>query len=255
MGLVIAQSGVKPPMSLASFISYMDETLDFNSDTSIDKCKNTLAQLYNNRTFLIEYIIRAMSQGLSGFESHNRYNPPSIILAEREKYILRANIWRPTSSFNEGDVNVYGLAHDHNFNFLTLNYWGSGYFSEMYEYDYNSVIGIPGEKCTLINNGLMNLSEGDIYLYRKNLDIHRQLPPRSATITINVMEKIDLRAHSKQYVFDLHKREIKSVYGEFFSKKHVYEMAKIIGGDEINSHLKRVRDTTNCDMTVNILGG
>lgn len=253
MRLAITKSGAEPPISLKDFISYIDETLDFDNEISIEKCKKALARLYNNREFLIEYLIDSISHGLSRFESHNRYNPPSIILAERDKYILRANIWRPVSSFNLGDVNVYGIGHDHNFNFLTLNYWGPGYFSEMYEYDYSRVTGIPNEKCKLIENGLMNLSEGDIYFYRKNRDIHRQLPPKAATITINIMEKINLLAHTKQYLFDLDKKIINSVYGEFFSKKHVYEMASLIGGNEIKIYLKGIYDTTHCDMTRKIL--
>jgi hypothetical protein len=32
----------------------------------------------------------------------------------------------------KGNMHVYGLMHDHNFDFMTLNYRGPGYVTEMY---------------------------------------------------------------------------------------------------------------------------
>lgn len=249
MALKIRKYESNATYTLPKFVSFIEDNLDFSCDDSVEKCMAYLGNLHNNRSFLSEYLVSSISKGLKDFESHNRYNPPSIILADSEKFIIRANLWRPTESYKKGDINVYGLGHDHNFNFITLNYWGPGYCSEMYEYDYQEVEGYPGEACQLTSNGVMNLNEGEIYFYRKNKDVHRQLPPKSATITINIMEKIDSINHTKQYIFDLDKSIIDSVYGDFYSKKYIYEMALLTNDESIYSLLKEIYQKTDCKLT------
>lgn len=253
MNLKVTKCRNLEPISFSDFIFFLDKNLDFSSERSISSCITALERLYCNKDFLKDYLVSSISNSLKEFESHNKYNPPSIILADRERFIVRANLWRPTKSFKDGDINVYGLAHDHNFNFLSLNYWGPGYESEMYEYNYAQVCGIPGEQCNVDYHGIMNLKQGEIYFYRKNKDIHSQLPPSSPTITINVMEKIDVKNHSRQYIFDLKNKVIKSVYGDFYAKKYVYDMAFLINSASIDNLLKQLFDETKCSLTKSYL--
>ena len=70
-----------------------------------------------------------------------------------EKYFIRANFWpsERDSVFKASGTSpfFYHVPHDHNFSFLTVGYLGPGYWSEYYEYDYDKVVGLPGEKVDL----------------------------------------------------------------------------------------------------------
>jgi hypothetical protein len=208
-----------------------------------------LGRLQLNRNFLIEYVINELEKGLTNFEIHNRYTPPCLVLASGPDFMVRANLWRATKDYERMDINTYGLAHDHNFDFLTINYLGPGYVSNMFLYDNNKVHGYIGEKVELINNGQLRLADGEMYLYRKSLDVHEQLPPIADSITINVMATLRSSASRNQYIFDTRRSEIIDVFGGFHRQEHVYAMALSLNNEECNDLMKSIALSTECGLT------
>ena len=97
----------------------------------------------------------------------------------------------------------YGVAHDHNFSFLTVGYFGPGYVSDYYEVDPEAVDGRRGEPLTLKFIERSQLSEGKMMLYRAHRDIHRQLPPESLSVSLNIMDEGDHVPWRDQYIVDL----------------------------------------------------
>ena len=245
---------VNEDISLAEFIDFLDEKLDFENPNFIEEAFHNLARLYNNRTFLKEYIVEGLNTGIQNFENDNRYTPPSLILKNADKYILRANLWRNVNDYDTDDINLYGLAHDHNFDFLTLNYLGPGYKSEMYEYNYDEVVGRIGEKVDLKYIGILSLTEGDMYFYRKNKDIHTQLPPKGPSITINIMAKVDSIHNTRQHLFDTKTKKISNIYGDFYARKHIYDIASLLKDNECNHVLGEIYSKTNCEFTLEHIG-
>src|SRR5205085_2797229 len=104
----------------------------------------------------------------------------------------------------------------------------------MYTYEYANVHGFIGERVDLIPNGLLSMKEGDMFLYRKNLDVHVQFPPRTDSITINVMANLTSSEYPNQYIFDVEKRTIVDILGGFHRQRHVYEMALWLNDPECN---------------------
>jgi hypothetical protein len=123
------------------------------------------------------------------------------------KFVLRANFWPSESDSvyaNSGPQPFfYGLPHDHNFSFLTVGYLGPGYWSDYYEYDYDTVLGCPGEDVDLRFVERSCLSPGKVMLYRKHRDVHSQLPPDSLSVSLNILAVSAASEFQEQYSFDL----------------------------------------------------
>ena len=236
-------------ISIQELTTYLDENTDFNDSNSILEAASQFGRLYLNRNLIKDHIISGLKNGLISFESKNRYTPPSIILYDSEEYLLRANLWRSVEEYESSDINLYGLAHDHNFDFLTLNFYGPGYTSKMYTYDYNSISGNINEEVKLKENGVLSLKESEMYFYRKNYDVHSQLPPKSDSITINLMAKFNSYDESKQYIFDTNNNTISKIYGGFYARKHIFEIAKSLNDPECNDILKAIQKTTKCNQS------
>lgn len=247
--LNIIQNNSNSPIELQELVSFLDENVDFNDADSIKESSVVFGRLYWNRILIKKHILESLENGLDQFELANRYTPPSIILHNSEKYIIRANLWRAVKKYGESDINLYGLAHDHNFDFLTLNFHGPGYKSRMYTYDYHKVSGRVNEKVALTDNGVLSLREGEMYLYRKSLDVHTQIPPTADSITINLMAKLSPNDDRMQYIFDLNSRVISDVYGGFYAKRHVFDMASLLGDQECDSLLKDIQKNTDCSLS------
>jgi hypothetical protein len=238
-------------ISLGDFVEHVRTHVDFANQASIKECASALGRLHLNRTFLREYIVSGLRSGMATFEANNRYTPPSLVLATGPQFLIRANLWRATDQYEVGvlDLNVYGLAHDHNFDFLTLNYFGPGYGSKMYTYDYTEVSGTIGERVNLRDNGYLTFDEGDMFLYRKNIDVHVQFPPASDSITINVMANLMSLEYPNQYIFDIEKSTIADILGGFHRQKHVFDMALALDDAECIEVMRRIARKSNCEFT------
>ena len=95
------------------------------------------------------------------------------------------------------------MPHDHNFSFLTVGYFGPGYASDYYEYDYERTAGFTGEVPGLRFVERSALSEGTLMLYRAHRDTHSQLPAESLSVSLNILRIHPAEGWMDQYGFDL----------------------------------------------------
>lgn len=165
-----------------------------------------LRRLTNNRTFLSDFLIERMRH--DGPRRETAYSPQSMVLsAQRGGVFLRANIWPAVHDecyrTSGPEAFVYGVPHDHNFSFLTSGYLGPGYLSDYYEYDYEDVLGYPGEKVPLRFVERSALSQGKILLYRAHRDVHSQIPPERLSVSLNAIFVDPSQSWFDQYGFDL----------------------------------------------------
>ncbi|MEA3588426.1 hypothetical protein J6I75_08680 [Pseudidiomarina sp. 1APP75-27a] len=168
-----------------------------------------LKKLNNNQTFLSDILIAELEEHCASQSLTNRYTPQVIMLKGAQKginFFMRANIWLPKSDpllLASGEKSFfYRVPHDHNFNFLTSGYLGSGYHSDYYEYDYERVVGYPGEKANLRFIEHKQFGQGQIMLYRACRDVHNQLPADDLSVTLNIMPSMMFSHLHPQYVFN-----------------------------------------------------
>ena len=176
---------------------------------SLDHAARWLRRLGNDKTFLGDILLDELARRHRGGGLENAYGPQVVMLIPPQgDFFIRANIW---PSADEHMVRAsgeaafaIGLPHDHNFNFLTLGYFGPGYWSDYYEYDFAAVDGWRGEPVPSLKFiERARLEEGKIQLYRANLDVHAQLPADSLSVSLNIMHTSGAQGWFDQYRFDL----------------------------------------------------
>ena len=175
-----------------------------------------LRRLGSNRDFLAERLLAELKERHKEDAAASVYGPQVVMLSPLGgEFFLRANVWpsrdeHMVRASGSGPF-VYELAHDHNFDFLTFGYFGPGYWSDYWEYDYAAVAGAVGEKAGLRFVERSRLEPGKLMHYRAHRDVHSQLPPDALSVTLNVMHTGSAQGCLDQYRFDIAKDEIAAV--------------------------------------------
>ncbi|MBT2188704.1 transposase [Sphingobium nicotianae] len=167
-----------------------------------------LRALGNNREFLPALALDALKENCRTQLATNTYSAQVILLHPPEgNFFLRANIWpsagEPCLRTSGAASFFYDFPHDHAFDFLTIGHLGPGYWSDYYEVEPESILGLPGEPVDLRFVERSQLSPDKMLLYRANRDIHDQLPPESLSVSINVMTLTEAQCARRQYHFDV----------------------------------------------------
>jgi hypothetical protein len=121
-----------PPLTLTEVTAQLDQHgVDLTDETSIHRCATLLAGLQRNRDFLADHLIAALTSDPNDPQPANRYSAQVILLHRSPRgWYLRANIWPAATDAAYASSGAaafsYGVAHDHNFNFLTIGYFGPG---------------------------------------------------------------------------------------------------------------------------------
>jgi hypothetical protein len=195
-----------------------------------------LKKLANNRTFLADLMIAELKQRCRGQVRENQYSAQVVMLhASAQRYIIRANFWPATKDsvvrHSGTDPFFYHVPHDHNFSFLTVGYLGPGYWSDYYEYDYETVVGVPDEAVDLKFVERSKLDPGKVMLYRAHRDVHNQLPADEMSVSLNILETAHAATFRDQYRFDVETRRIDGIMTRT-SLEPLLALAAHYGGDE-----------------------
>lgn len=196
-----------------------------------------LRRLGNNRTFLGDIIVAELASGRREETAGNSYGPQVIMLAPPDggEYFMRANLWPSRDEYmlraSGGPSFVYGLAHDHNFDFLTLGYFGPGYWSDYYEFEYEDIAGWRGEPAGLRPIGRRRLEEGMLMHYRAHRDVHVQHPADALSVSINIMHASGAQGWLDQYRFDCETGRVGGILSNGSSEAFM-RIAVGLGGEE-----------------------
>ena len=174
------------------------------------------SRLGANRDFLAELLLAELKQRHRDEDAATAYGPQVVMLSPLGgEFFLRANIWPSPDEHmfraSGAGTFVYGLPHDHNFDFLTLGYFGPGYTSDYWEYDHEAVAGAIGEPAGLRFVERSRLEPGKLMHYRAHRDVHAQLPPEALSVSLNVMHAGGAQGWLDQYRFDVERNTIAGV--------------------------------------------
>jgi hypothetical protein len=213
-----------------------------NDEESLQHAAGLLRRLGNDRTFLGDLLVEELSKGTRDDANKDggmaSYGPQVIMLSPAgaaPDFFLRANIWpspdEHTMRASGASTFVYGVPHDHNFDFLTLGYFGPGYWSDYYEYDYETVEGWCGEPADLRFVERTRLEEGKIMHYRAHRDIHAQHAADALSVSINVVHAGAAQGWLDQYRFDLEDKRVTAILNNGASEAFV-RIAVGLGSEE-----------------------
>lgn len=196
-----------------------------------------LAGLAADRSFLSGVVNADLRHAINGEKTH-MYTHQCLILAQNENFALRANFWVPPTkhaerSVLEKELYSYELAHDHNFDFITIGYLGSGYVTDLFHYDRSAVQGLIGETVDLDFVGTEQLTLGSVLGFKGGKDIHIQYYPREFSISLNLLLRDSAQQELPQYYFDVSERKISGyVENALTSRFSVLRFAKYVGDKE-----------------------
>lgn len=210
---VVIDKGDAGSCSLGDCAAALDAAgFDPADPASLDHAATWLRRLGNNKAFLGDVLVASLANRHRA-EPPQDYGPQVIMLtAPGASSFLRAAIWpgqdEQMLGASGGESFAYGLPHDHNFSFLTHGYFGPGYWTEFYEYDYDGVTGWSGETAHLRPMGRHRLEPDRIMLYRAHVDVHLQLPADALSVSVNVMHAVPAIRWLDQYTFDVERGTI-----------------------------------------------
>lgn len=213
-----------------------DHGFDPLDEASLTHGATWLRRLGNNADFLGDLLVRNLAERHTEEPQGQAYGPQSIVLSgHRGNCFLRANVWPGQDDHllesSGRSPFLYDMAHDHNFHFLTLGYFGPGYWSDYYEYEYGEVAGWAGEPVVLTPMGRENLAPGKLMLYRAHRDVHRQLPAESLSVSLNIMHTNPAMGWLDQYRFDVEAGTIAGIVSHG-STDAFLRIAVALGSDE-----------------------
>jgi hypothetical protein len=190
---------------------------DPRDEESLAHAARCLRRLGNDPHFLGDHLIEVLAQRHREDVLDSAYGPQVVMLVPPQRdYFIRANIWPSEREHmvraSGASTFAIGLPHDHNFSFLTLGYFGPGYWSDYYEYDYAAVSGYAGEPVPSLRFiERSRLEPGKLMLYRAHVDVHAQLPADSLSVSLNIMHSHGVQPWFDQYRFDLERNEIGAI--------------------------------------------
>jgi hypothetical protein len=217
--------------------SLLDSGFDPRDEESLLHAARQLGRLGNDPDFLADLILAELAEKHRAEPAEQSYGPQVIMLSRpgNGDFFLRANIWPSASEHmmraSGAAAFVYGLPHDHNFDFLTLGYFGPGYWGDYYEYDYEAVTGWRGEPVDLHFVERSRLEQGKLMHYRAHRDVHRQLPADSLSVSLNVMHAGGAQGWLDQYRFDLESNTVAGSLGQGASEAYL-RIAVGLGSEE-----------------------
>ncbi len=198
-------------MSIEEYLQYVLDEVDVSDIDAIAASAPALQSLGNNRDLVADIFNQNLKNFLAGGRT-TQYSPQSFVIGgkrtDKKMFFVRGNVWCPIAQQAamralEERVFSYHIAHDHNFHFMTVGYYGPGYETDIYEYDHAKVQGYVDEPVELRFLERTGLPRGKVMLYRPSVDVHLQLPPAELSISLNLMVlEPELQARD-QYFFDV----------------------------------------------------
>lgn len=245
------------PIDLDEFLDYVEASIDVRAADSMVEAAHMLERLAQNKKLLID-VYNTELKDFHDRKAGAAYSPSSAILGKGRKknFIVRANLWPPLSDTPgksiEQEMFSYNLAHDHNFDFLTANYFGPGYSTDIWEYDGpGDISGYEGEPVNVRFVERTTLHSGKQLLYRRCKDIHIQYPPTDFSASINLMAPTDEDIITDQFVFDLERRLLKGhPAGCPASRRvHMLDIAGALGNEDTVEVLLDIARTHPCQRS------
>lgn len=195
-------------ITLNEFVSFLE------TSGTIEKLRNSiyssevmscvatqLRALAANKAHIFSIIIEELEK-TDHFQSQNYGQAQGFVLYTTPWYTIRLMLWIPPGHQASAIPFSYKVAHDHAFDLMTVGFFGPGYRTSLYEFDYNEPIQRTDGLTQLSYKGEMYLRENEVIYYFANKDVHIQHEPESLSVSLNlIINKPD--ASARQTVFDI----------------------------------------------------
>ena len=246
-------------ISLEEYIDFCHSTPKLAEPEVTINTAAMLKKLANNTTFLADFLAEQLKQ-IETYNLKTDFTPPSFYLYQCREFSVRAVLWLPCDGMDsdgmdsdgmdsdEAIAQGYGVAHNHHFNFLTCGYFGPGYRTVIYNYNPDNFAGLAGEKIELNRQEDTLLSRGKLMHYQHSRDVHVQFPPKSLSLSINLIFPRHPDA-AIQSTFNLNNKTIEGYLDSLPTTSTIIKAAMLLQNDDSMDLLKTIATTHSCPRT------
>lgn len=235
MALTLAPQ-VSGSIGLDEFVETVERELQTDDVDALCALASPFARLLNNRRVITD-VVDAELRAWRDLDLGSEYLSHTLVMIRRPRFLVRANIWGPPDAGRpaprpEDPGYGYLIPHDHNFAFMTGGYYGPGYTTFLYEYDYDAIPGEVLDPVELRPLETTTLPQGKIMVYRPSQDVHYQELPREYSISLNLIVP-GRYTERAQYLFDLESRTVSArIDGRGDYGISLCDLASHVGDDE-----------------------
>ena len=236
-------------IGLAEFRRRVQLKVDPENPETLLNAADDIIALANNSDMLVESIKRDLGRWKEG--QFGMYTPQSYLLDTFGKFTVRINLWK-SAGMSEAELAFFSYAsyHNHDFPFLTTNYYGPGYRTSIYGATTSWRVAKPGDFIDMEFLEETDLPPGKVMYYRKNVDVHSQIPPVEDSASLNLM--IDNRddLERNQFYFDVKSRRILGRVENTVAKRlTLLDLGYYLAEERSLAVLDEIARTTSCEAT------
>ncbi|MEY2441081.1 MAG: hypothetical protein QOJ46_507 [bacterium] len=235
--------------TLDEFVDFCESHPELQQREFAMQHADRLRALANNKRFLTAWLNDELSD-VYHFQERNDFEPPTFLLHRGGWFTIRAVVWLALDEqLMSPSMFSYYDAHDHLFDFLTCGYYGPGYRTVIYRYDYDAVVGYPGEDVALEFVEDTLLSPSKLMYYYASRDVHVQYPPEDLSISLNLILPRPKPNPRRQYWFDIERRQIAEHFGDMPMRRSILAAARLVGDGNTDELLLGLGQRHECART------
>jgi hypothetical protein len=246
----------KNEISTEELIDYVETNINVCDDESLFSAAKMLQGLANNKNALIDIFNLNLIKYNSVQSASYSQSSTVMGVGKKQPFVIRANLWPPVEDSSvrtiEEALFSYELPHDHNFSFLTANYFGPGYVTDIWEcVSPCSTLGYVGEQVPLEFLERTRLEPGKQMLFRRKQDVHTQHPPEEFSVSLNILVSSNQDRLSDQFEYDIKNQKILGFPAGTMSSKRVFlmELAGKLGNEDTTEILLQIAEKHPCQRT------
>ena len=194
-------------LSLREFIDHLETTFDLEEADSLIGVAPYFRALANDPDLIAYHFNTEIQYVLNAKNERRRVSSP-LIIASAPNYCLQAKIWMPDAQADAlraapGLAAGVRHAHNHNFNVMTIGYFGPGHTADLYTFTPKESSGQVGDRVDLRFTERVRVKKNCAVICRDTVDAHAHVAPEALSISMSLSIFGDNTQIVDRFVFDL----------------------------------------------------
>lgn len=193
-------------LSLAEFVDHLETTFDLDEADSLIGVAPYLRALANDPDLIAHHCNAEIQRVLDAKEESPFVSSP-LELASAPSYALQATIWMPDSVAEalrppSAQTQTDRRAHNHNFNVMTIGYFGPGCITDLYTFNAKDDRAEPADRVDLRFNQRVRIQKDCAVICREAVDVHAHVTPEALSISMSLCIFSDRTPVTDRLIFD-----------------------------------------------------
>ena len=193
-------------LSLLEFVDHLETTFDLDEADSLIGVAPYFRALANDPD-LIAYHFNAEIQRVLDAKEEPHYVSAPLDLANAPHYSLQAKIWMPDTLSDalrppSGQSQNIRRAHNHNFNVMTIGYFGPGNIADLYAFNAKEDRAEIDDRVDLRFIQRVRIQKECAVICREGIDAHAHIAPEALSISMSLSIFSERTQLTDRLVFD-----------------------------------------------------